>query len=354
VYGDSIHQQVEEQHGDNGHMTQWNIQDNANDSMAPLCDLRATFEQRTGGLTTLERLTKRRGSSPAGFLCSDATRAEMIAERTGLRHIADGTVTSHDHPEINSPWDVLSHLPQLLVEDLKEAEQYTHAHGATTFGEHRIDVHPTVTICPNVTMDASVGAIRIEEGATVRPGAVLCGPCWIGKHVTIVDNACIKANTSIGPWCKIGGEVGGTIFQAYTNKSHDGHLGDSVIGEWVNFGAGTINSNLLNTYADVIVKGLDGKRHRTNNQFVGCFVGDHVKFAIGTRIMTGSIVGTGSMLASSMPVPTPTPRFSWITDAGTRKYAVDKCITVAKTVMARRSLELGSATESVFRRLANE
>ena len=120
----------------------------------------------------------------------------------------------------------------------------------------------------------------------------------------------------------------------------------------MNFGAGTTNSNLLNTYADVIVKGLDGKRHRTDNQFIGCFVGDHVKFAICSRIMTGTIVGTGSMIASSTPAPSPTPRFSWVTDKGVRTYNIDKCITVAKSVMERRGEELHSSSEQVLRQLA--
>ena len=334
-------------------MTQWYIQDNAAGGMEPLCDLRASFEQRTGGLTTLERLVIKMGSKPSGFLCEDSLRGEMIAQRTGLKHVSGEIATPVDHPEIETPWDVLTHLGTLLALDLEQAKPLESAHAATSFGNCRVDIHSSATICPNVTLDASNGAIRIEDGATIRPGAVLCGPCWIGKNVTVTDNALIKANTSIGPWCKVGGEVGGTIFQGYSNKSHDGHLGDSVIGEWVNFGAGTTNSNLLNTYTDVIVKGLDGKRHRTNSKFVGCFVGDHVKFAISTRIMTGTIVGTGSMVASSTPAPIPTKRFSWIVDDGMKSYNIDKFIAVAKTVMTRRDLSLHSTTEAVLRQLAS-
>jgi hypothetical protein len=161
-------------------------------------------------------------------------------------------------------------------------------------------------------------------------------------------------NTSIGPMCKVSGEVGGTIFQGYSNKCHAGHLGDSVIGEWVNFGAGTSNSNLLNTYGNVIVTDIDGKRHKTDRQYVGCFVGDYVKFAIETRIMTGSIIGTGAMVASSTPVPSPTPRFAWVTDKGTRTYQIEKFLEVARTVMHRRNQELDGDSEAVLRNLASE
>ena len=122
----------------------------------------------------------------------------------------------------------------------------------------------------------------------------------------------------------------------------------------MNFGAGTTNSNLLNTYGDVIVTDLSGKRHKTGRQFVGCFVGDHSKFAICSRIMTGTFIGTGAMVATSAAVPSPTTRFAWLTDAGHRSYRIDKFLNVARTVMARRDKELDKATESVLRNLADE
>ncbi len=334
-------------------MTQWFIKDNCPDQMAPLCDLRATFEQRTGGLTTLERLTRKMGTAPSGFLCDDKQRAKMIAMRTGLEHVEDVEETAVDHPQIELPWHILDHLPSLLSLDLDYAEPLDGEFEVSSFGGNRIDVHPSAVLLPGAVLDASQGAIRIEEGAVIRPNAVICGPCWIGKNSTIIDGAFIKANTSIGPWCKVGGEVGGTIFQGYSNKSHDGHLGDSVIGEWVNFGAGTANSNLLNTYGNIIVKDLAGKKHRTTRNFIGCFVGDHVKLAIETRIMTGNMVGTGAMVASSTPSPSPTKRFAWITDDGERTYNIEKFLDVARTVMKRRNQQLDTMTEAVLRTLAS-
>ncbi|MBC8202776.1 MAG: hypothetical protein H8E91_03005 [Planctomycetes bacterium] len=333
-------------------MSSWIIQDDGAKGLAPLCDLRATFEQRTGGLTTLERLTKEMGCAPSGFTCVDANRAAMIAERTGLPHTTENA-TKVDHPIIATPWEILNHLPTLLENDLNAGSELGQPSAGSVVGTCRVDVDPSVTVFPGVVFDATIGAIRVEAGVTLRPNAVLCGPCWIGKGSTMIDGAHIKANTSIGPQCKIGGEVGGTIIQGNTNKSHKGHLGDSVIGSWVNFGAGTANSNLLNTYGDVIVTDLDGNRHRTNRKFVGCFVGDHAKFAIETRIMTGTIVGTGAMVASTQPAPSPTPRFAWHTDSGARTYRIEKFLDVARTVMARRDRTLDPATEAMLRELAD-
>jgi len=335
-------------------MTQWFIKDSHPETMAPLSDLRATFEQRTGGFTTLERLTKQFGTPPSGFICDCDQRSAMITQRTGLTRVTDEQETATSHPSITTPWEILDHLPTLLADDLEQSVLLDGVFDASRFGDHRIDIHPLATLFPGVVLDASLGPIRIEEYAVIRPNVVLCGPCWIGKESTIIDGALIKSNTSIGPSCKIGGEVGGTIFQGYSNKSHDGHLGDSVIGEWVNFGAGTTNSNLLNTYGEVVVLDLEGYRHRTGRQFVGCFVGDHVKFSICTKIITGSMIGTGAMIATSVPATSPTPRFAWLTDGGSRIYRLEKFLKVARVVMSRRGAELHPTTEVVLRKLAVE
>ena len=333
-------------------MTTWYVKDEYQESLAPLSDLRATFEQRTGGLTTLERLTQQMGCAPSGFLCDDELRAKMISHRTGLSRVEGVESTLVEHPIIKTPWDILRFLPELLILDLQHAEPLGCDCDAQQYGDYHVDVHQSARIFPGVVFDTSRGAIRIEKDAVVRPNAVLCGPCWIGSNSTIIDGAIIKPNTVLGPHCKVGGEVGATIFQGYANKSHDGHLGDSVIGEWVNLGAGTTNSNLLNTYSDVILTDLSGKRHKTGSQFVGCFVGDHVKFAICSKIMTGTIVGTGAMIATTAPVPLSTKRFAWITDSGQRSYQIEKFLDVARTVMARRNKELDIATESMLRKLA--
>jgi UDP-N-acetylglucosamine diphosphorylase/glucosamine-1-phosphate N-acetyltransferase len=215
-----------------------------------------------------------------------------------------------------------------------------------------VDIRASVG--PNVVFDAEAGPIIVHRDAVIRPNCVLCGPCSIGPGSVVVDRAHIRANTVIGPVCRVGGEVGGTIFQGYANKSHEGHLGDSWVGKWANLGAGTTNSNLLNTYGEVAVR-LEpgGSFHRTGQTFLGAIIGDHVKTAILTRLMTGVVLGTGAMIASSKPPPPAVRRFAWLTDDGERTYRFDKFIEVARAVMARRGKtprpEYLAAIEALYR-----
>lgn len=228
--------------------------------------------------------------------------------------------------------------------------------GVTLINAAAVHIHATAKVSPSVVLDAELGPIFIDEHAVIRPGVIIVGPAYIGKNSTILERALIKAHTAFGPVCKVAGEVGGTIFQGYANKAHDGHLGDSYIGEWANLGAGTTNSNLLNTYGEVTatlpVPGAS--RERTGLTYLGCIVGDHTKFAINTRIMTGSIFGTGCMVATTAAPPTCAPPFSWLTDERTQPYRFSKFFEVAKTVMARRKIEPSEAYISAMAAIAGE
>jgi len=208
-------------------------------------------------------------------------------------------------------------------------------------------IDPTANVYPSVVLNAEAGAIYIGPGATIRPHAVLSGPCAVMEHSTVMEHAHIKANTAIGPFCKVGGEIGGTIFQGYANKAHEGHLGDSWIGEWVNLGAGTTNSNLLNTYTPVIAQAEPGgPRERTGETFLGAIIGDHVKTAISTRIMTGAILHAGSMFARTEPLSATIGPFTWATDRGVQPFRFDKFMEIARTMMARRHV---TPTDSMVR-----
>lgn len=218
-----------------------------------------------------------------------------------------------------------------------------------------VTIADTANIWPGVTIDATAGPVVIDEHATVRPGATIIGPAYIGQHATVIDNALIKPHTAIGPVCKAAGEIGGTIFQGHANKAHEGHLGDSYLGEWVNLGAGTTNSNLLNTYTQVIAQTQpNASKERTGEVYLGCILADHVKTAICTRIMTGAIAHTGTMWAATAPLAGTIPRFRWITDttgpAG-QPFRIDKFIETARTVMARRNIEPSDQYLSLLRTL---
>ncbi|MCP4836594.1 MAG: hypothetical protein GY895_17730 [Phycisphaera sp.] len=282
----------------------------------------------------------------------------LVSSGEGREALPDSirVVERPEPPLAEHPWDIFTTAGSRLGIDLgflgAPEDHWMRLHGGTVIGDHPIRIARSAVLDPLVVLDAREGPIVVQSDAKVGAHSVLTGPCAVLEGTRISAHAAIKANTVIGPGCRVGGEVGGTVFQGYSNKSHDGHLGDAWVGEWVNLGAGTVNSNLLNTYGDVVVR-LDPTmpRIRSGRQFLGCILGDHVKTAIGTRIMTGSVISTGAMIASSSAPPTHVDRFAWLTDDGLRRYRFDKFLDTARIVMARRDLETTSAMESRLRDL---
>jgi len=223
------------------------------------------------------------------------------------------------------------------------------------FDGDAIFVHASAHVDAFVVLDSRGGPVVIDRDAHIGAHAVLQGPIYIGAGTIVAAHALLKPRTVLGPRCRAAGEVGATIFQGDSNKAHDGHLGDALVGRWVNLGAGTVNSNLLNTYGEVSMR-VDARSplERTGRQFMGCIIGDHVKTAIGTRIMTGTAIGTGAMIARSTPPPITTPRFAWITDDGQKSHRLDRFLATAEIVMKRRgeTLEIAerAAIEDLYAR----
>ncbi len=388
--------------------------DDGRGAIAPLRDLRPVFGVRTGALTTLRRLEKALparavalfvrpelaaittethglpvntvpdldgpvllingrcplpldviGGLEPGQAAVEQRSGDLIAAcvEPGVAGAVLGgetpgldTIAVHDHVLIDRPWHVRTFRDACLGIDLGlllGGPAGPEPTGCCLIGDHPLHVAAGAHVFPASVFDTSSGPIVVADGATVRPRSTVIGPAFIGRGATVLDGALIKANTAIGPVCKVAGEIGGTIIQGYSNKGHDGHLGDAWLGEWVNLGAGTTNSNLLNTYGEVTAVAEPGApRERTGETFFGCVLGDHVKTAIGTRIMTGAIVHTGAMWAATAPVTGCVDRFTWATDAGLKRYRADKFIGVMRTTMARRDTEpTGAYTERV-RRLA--
>jgi hypothetical protein len=154
---------------------------------------------------------------------------------------------------------------------------------------------------------------------------------------------------SVGPHCRLHGEVSTTAFTGYANKSHDGFLGHSVVGEWVNLGAGTIGSNLKNTYGPIRLD-VGDRRIDTARTNLGALIGDHAKTAIGTLLPTGAVIGAGANLFGGPRAPKYTPPFAWGGDSDER-MTVDAFVETAKRVLPRRDLVVDAATESSLRAL---
>ena len=299
------------------------------------------------------------------FLCARLpVTADDEALRAALERPPTDAERDHDADIATAPWDITTRIAKTMEEDLPTVTESRGLFGSVaralrpdegqSFGASPIIIHPSATIGPLCVIDASKGPVVIAKDATIRPLSVIVGPCFIGEGTVVSERALLKASTAIGPHCRVGGEIGGTVFQAYSNKSHDGHLGDSFVGEWVNIGAGSDNSNLLNTYGEVIVRlEADGGLLRTGRQFWGSVIGDHAKLAIGTRLMTGTTIGTGAMIACSKPPATLVPRFAWLTDAadGPKAFRIDKFLETARAVMSRRNVAVKEPYEARLRGL---
>tara|TARA_R110002073_G_scaffold118918_5_gene259093 strand:- start:749 stop:2032 length:1284 start_codon:yes stop_codon:yes gene_type:complete len=283
---------------------------------------------------------------------------DMIAVRltaTGVRDMLMGNqpdmtpIEIEGHHLMRRPWDWKYFRDASLEFDLQVIGQSMRKVDAapvavTIIGTQGVAISPEAQIMPGVILNATAGPIVIEENTTIHPGAIITGPAYIGPGSTILEQANIKPNTAIGPVCKVTGEVGGTIFQGYANKGHAGHLGDSWIGEWSNLGADTTNSNLLNTYGTINAKATSkSSMEKTGETFLGVTMGDHVKTAIGTRIMTGAIAHTGTMFAATTPLAGTTDGFSWHTDTGVKNFRLGKFVDVSLTVMGRRGIKQSQA-----------
>jgi UDP-N-acetylglucosamine diphosphorylase / glucose-1-phosphate thymidylyltransferase / UDP-N-acetylgalactosamine diphosphorylase / glucosamine-1-phosphate N-acetyltransferase / galactosamine-1-phosphate N-acetyltransferase len=265
-----------------------------------------------------------------------------------------GVESAPESTLMSRPWHVRRSRDRALSLDLAllAAEPgWRTASLAVAMGDG-ISVHGSATVSPGVVLDATNGPIVIDERAAIRPGAILIGPCYVGPHSTVLERATIRPNTAVGPRCKVNGEISGVIFQGFANKAHEGFLGDSWVGEWVNLGAGTTNSNLLNTYGEVVSRAGPGTpNERTGEQFLGAIIGDHVKTAICTRIMTGSVINTGTMWAATSPYSGTLPGFTWGTDEGRRQFRLSKFLEVARAAMARRGATPSAAYEALLSEL---
>jgi len=255
---------------------------------------------------------------------------------------------------ISYPWDLVQCNGPEIVKDFEflvgkkgriDGKVYDGAH---LLNPSQIFIGKGSKIKPCVVLDAENGPIYIGENVTVFPNSVVEGPAYIGDETKLKINAKIYENTSIGPVCKVGGEVEGSILHGYSNKQHDGFLGHAYIGEWCNLGAGTSNSDLKNNYGTVKVY-INGKVVDSGSMFVGLTMGDHSKSGVNTMFNTGTVVGVCANIFGAGFPPKFIPSFSWGGASGLTTYEFSKGLEVAKRVMARRNVRLGARDEKLFK-----
>ena len=265
---------------------------------------------------------------------------------------------SVDNAELwNYTWEFIAENSNYIEEDFRnffyEKDNFFETEtGVTVLNPYDIWIGDGAEMKPNVVLDASEGPIVIDENAVIMANAVIIGPVYIGKKSRIKVGAKIYEGTSVGPVCKVGGEVEETIFQAYSNKQHDGFLGHSYIGEWVNLGADTNNSDLKNNYKTVKSYFYPSrKKIDTGNTFVGTVIGDHSKTGINSTINTGTVIGVGCNLFGRELIKDFIPSFSWGEGENLSEYRLDKFLETAQIVKKRRNLELTAAEKELYSKI---
>ncbi len=206
-----------------------------------------------------------------------------------------------------------------------------------------------------VTLNASTGVIYIGKNAEVMEGSVIRGPFALGEEAQVKLASKIYGATTVGPHCRVGGEVNNSVLMGYSNKGHDGFLGNSVLGEWCNIGADSNNSNLKNNYEEVKLWSFETERfEKTGLQFCGLMMGDHSKCGINTMFNTGTVVGVSSNIFGSGFPRNFIPSFAWGGASGFTNYLPSKALQTAKIVMSRRNIELTEQDVKIMEHIFEE
>jgi len=248
-------------------------------------------------------------------------------------------------------WDIVRHLTPLLNADIPALATTLEVHARTAgtwkgmSGDHPVYQEQGATVEPYTFFDTALGPIMLRKGASVQAFTRVVGPCYIGANSTVMGDRI--SGSAIGETCRVHGELSATVFVGHSNKGHDGFVGHSIVGRWVNMGAGTITSNLKNTYGTVALWTPNGVRD-TGRQFLGTLFGDHVKTGIGLKLTTGCVLGTAANVFDRMP-PKAVEPFAWGSGAPYDSYSIDKFVETAERMMSRRHVPLNDEGRTFLR-----
>lgn len=260
---------------------------------------------------------------------------------------------SGDFPHIRQLWDLFLINGDEIQDDIS---RLTPTSGKAMISPHAVlENESEIYIAEGATVEAGAilmaekGPIYIGPGATIMAGALLKGPVAVGEKATVNMGAKIYPGTTVGPVCKVGGEINNSIFHSYSNKGHDGFVGNSLIGQWCNIGADTNTSNLKNNYSTVRITNWDTREEtETDQQFIGTIMGDHTKTAINTQLNTGTVCGVNcNIFAGDFP-PKCIPSFSWVGSNVIQPYKLDKAYETMEAMMGRRDVELTHAYKNMM------
>ena len=302
----------------------------------------------TGGPIALEPAPRRlvSGDSTVGWIVPAGT--------TWQGSTPDGPAQEVDGLLLNGAFDLITALERFLATDalgFANSEVDAVPPASIVIGDPALVLCRGALVEPGVVFDTRGGAVVLEAGVEVRHGSRLEGPLHAGAAVRILGGH-LRASV-LGPRVVVKGEVSNSIFLGFSNKAHDGFVGHSVLGHWVNLGAGTTTSNLKNTYGEVSLA-VAGERIRTGRQFLGALIGDHAKTAIGSLLPTGAVVGAGANLFGAPNAPKYVPPLAWGSNA-TEYMTETGFLRVAERVLPRRQVpftpERAESLRRTYRRL---
>jgi len=220
----------------------------------------------------------------------------------------------------------------------------------TVFGD-RIFLEEGARVKASI-LNATSGPIYLAQNAEVMEGSIVRGGLALGAHSALKLGTKVYGATTLGPHCKVGGEINNSVILGYSNKGHDGFLGNSAIGEWCNLGADTNNSNLKNNYDEVKAWSyVDGRFSKTGQQFCGLIMGDHSKSGINTMFNTGTVVGVSANVYGAGFPRNFIPSFTWGGPQGTTEYMIKKALDTANRMMQRRGLQVDDVERTILEKV---
>lgn len=259
---------------------------------------------------------------------------------------------------IENPWDIFQKNDAAIREDFELLTEGRNSEpipsSVNVIGAENIFIEEGAKL-EFVTLNASTGPIYIGKNSEIMESSVIRGPFALCEGAQVKMGAKVYGATTVGPHSRIGGEVSNSVLFGYSNKGHDGFLGNSVLGEWCNLGADTNNSNLKNNYEEVKLWSYEKEGFvRTGLQFCGLMMGDHSKCGINTMFNTGTVVGVSANIFGSGFPRNFVPSFSWGGASGFTTYVTKKAFETAKIVMSRRNVEFTEQDAAIFEHVFEE
>jgi UDP-N-acetylglucosamine diphosphorylase/glucosamine-1-phosphate N-acetyltransferase len=272
--------------------------------------------------------------------------------------LASAEETSINYLSVENVWDIFSKNGEAIKQDFelitRGRTSQALSSSNTVIGDAKDIFLEEGAVVEAAILNTKSGPIYIGKDAEIMEGSVVRGPFALGEHSALKLSTKVYGPTTIGPHSKVGGEINNSVIFGFSNKAHDGFLGNSVVGEWCNLGADTNNSNLKNNYGNVkLYNYAQQKMIDTGLQFCGLIMGDHSKCGINTMFNTGTVVGVGANIFGGGFPPTHIPSFSWGGAEGIEEYKFDKMIETANRVYARRSLIMSAEEKQILKHISD-